>query len=267
MGKKKDNIILIQGCPNWMLTMGDCMSLLVTFFVMLMAFSTPNTGQLMDAMEGIQGALGVMPQGNVMDAQQRTGQTNTPAQNEDDQQGAGGLKEGGHSTSSIREEELAVLNLKSINISNRFNQFKERLMEIGFNKLVKGEQLNQGIVMTVPTDMMFNTHSNQLRPKVLPILEAFSNLAWTVGNEIQLVATFHIDDNKIDTNAWNNARDQLFMVAKELQTRHRINESRFTYGYEIIENNQTPSIRLTLCEKIGVSQISIQDLIKTNKDL
>lgn len=265
MGKKDPNIILIQGCPNWMLTMGDCMSLLVTFFVMMMAFSTPNSGQLMDAMEGIQGALGIMPQGNVLDAQQRQGQSNAPAQDEDRQ--FEGNKPGGHSASTVKEDELAVVNLKTLNVSNRFNQFKERLMEIGFAKLVNGEQLNRGIVITIPVDTMFKPGGKEFIPKTMQILEAFSNLAWTVGNEIQIVARFSVDDNSTDPTNWTMAREQIFAISHELQTRHRIHDSRFTYGYEIIDASQKASICLTLCEKIGVSQISIQDLIKSSKEL
>ena len=35
-------------CPQWMMTMGDCMSLLLTFFVLLLTFSTTSKSRLMD---------------------------------------------------------------------------------------------------------------------------------------------------------------------------------------------------------------------------
>ena len=34
------------GCPGWMMTFGDCMSLLVTFFVMMIAFSSMEEERL-----------------------------------------------------------------------------------------------------------------------------------------------------------------------------------------------------------------------------
>jgi len=267
MGKKDDNFIHIQGCPGWMLTMGDCMSLLVTFFVMLMAFSTPNTGQLMDAMAGIQGALGIMPEGNVLDATQRSGRSNAPAQGEEEKKDTGGLKEGGHSASLIKEDELAVVNLRTAQVANRFTRFKERLMEIGFTKLISGEQLAQGIVLTIPTEMLFSGTSSNLRFQCLPILEAFSGLCRTVGNEIQLVSRFSIDDRTVDPARWSLERDRLSAVIRELETRHSLHESRFTCGYEVIPADQPAVIRLTLRENIGVSQMTIQDMIRSAKGL
>jgi chemotaxis protein MotB len=50
-----------QGCPLWMMTFGDCMSLLVTFFVMLIAFSNLEEAQLMEVLGAMKGSLGVSP--------------------------------------------------------------------------------------------------------------------------------------------------------------------------------------------------------------
>ncbi len=50
-----------EGCPLWMMTFGDCMSLLVTFFVMLIAFSNTEEAQLMEVLGAMKGALGVCP--------------------------------------------------------------------------------------------------------------------------------------------------------------------------------------------------------------
>jgi len=44
-------------CPAWMMTFGDCMSLLVCFFVMLIAFSDVEEDQLGDALGAMKGAL------------------------------------------------------------------------------------------------------------------------------------------------------------------------------------------------------------------
>jgi chemotaxis protein MotB len=49
-------------CPMWMMTFGDCMSLLVTFFVMLIAFTNTETDSLLEVLGGMKGALGVVPE-------------------------------------------------------------------------------------------------------------------------------------------------------------------------------------------------------------
>jgi len=48
-------------CPLWMMTFGDCMSLLVTFFVMLIAFSNVEKEKLMPMIGAMKGALGMTP--------------------------------------------------------------------------------------------------------------------------------------------------------------------------------------------------------------
>lgn len=48
------------GCPLWMMTFGDAMSLLVTFFVMLIAFSSIEEEQLAAVVGALRGALGAI---------------------------------------------------------------------------------------------------------------------------------------------------------------------------------------------------------------
>ena len=43
-------------CPEWMMTMGDCMSLLLCFFVLLLTFSTQEDAKLMNVLGVLQGA-------------------------------------------------------------------------------------------------------------------------------------------------------------------------------------------------------------------
>lgn len=47
-------------CPMWMMSFGDCMSLLVTFFVMLIAFTNMEEDKLTEALSAMKGALGVV---------------------------------------------------------------------------------------------------------------------------------------------------------------------------------------------------------------
>lgn len=49
------------GAPAWVVTYGDLMSLLLTFFVLLLSFSSVHEEEFRKAMASLQGALGVMP--------------------------------------------------------------------------------------------------------------------------------------------------------------------------------------------------------------
>jgi flagellar motor protein MotB len=52
-------------CPLWMMSFGDCMSLLVTFFVMLLAFTPTEEAKLAEALNAMKGALGLAQTMNV----------------------------------------------------------------------------------------------------------------------------------------------------------------------------------------------------------
>lgn len=265
MGKKDDDVIIIQGCPLWMLTMGDCMSLLLTFFVMLMAFSTPNSDKLSDALLGMKGALGVMASGNTPAPDQRLKKTSSSNKESD----VDAFDEGGQAESKVNDEELAVVNLQSMKVANRFNEFKERLLEIGFQRFVTPDQLNRGIVVKIDFDALFKENSSEIKPEAIKLLESFANLAGSVGNEIQMVARF--DPTPIrgtaESQEWNLPRERVFAVGKILRTKYRIHESRFTYGYEVVGPNEKPALQMLIAEKLGVSKITIKELLNFSKDL
>lgn len=51
-----------EGAPGWIVTFSDLMSLLLTFFVLLLSFSTVSEQDFKRAILSLQGALGVLPQ-------------------------------------------------------------------------------------------------------------------------------------------------------------------------------------------------------------
>ncbi len=50
-----------EGAPGWIVTFSDLMSLLLTFFVLLLSFSTISEQEFNEAMMSLQGALGILP--------------------------------------------------------------------------------------------------------------------------------------------------------------------------------------------------------------
>jgi len=61
-GKRKKGDDNEPGVPAWVVTYGDMMSLLLTFFVLLLSFSTISEEAFNRAMMSLQGAFGVLPQ-------------------------------------------------------------------------------------------------------------------------------------------------------------------------------------------------------------
>ncbi len=60
MAKKVKNIIIKQGLDDWVMTYGDMMSLLLTFFVLIVSFSSMQESKFNDAAGSLRSAFGVM---------------------------------------------------------------------------------------------------------------------------------------------------------------------------------------------------------------
>ena len=52
--------VCAEGAPAWLATMGDLMSLLLVFFVLMLSFANMDKQLFMEAMGSIQQALGVI---------------------------------------------------------------------------------------------------------------------------------------------------------------------------------------------------------------
>ncbi len=60
MAKKAKNIIIKQGLDEWVMTYGDMMSLLLTFFVLIVSFSSMQESKFHQAASSLRSAFGVM---------------------------------------------------------------------------------------------------------------------------------------------------------------------------------------------------------------
>ncbi|MBL8027214.1 MAG: OmpA family protein [Fibrobacteres bacterium] len=59
--RKKKEEEVEEGAPGWVVTYGDCMSLLLTFFILILSFSSIQQTKFEDATASIKRSLGFMP--------------------------------------------------------------------------------------------------------------------------------------------------------------------------------------------------------------
>ncbi len=60
---KKNKHVCPAGLPGWLVTYGDMMSLLLTFFILLFSFSSVNASKFSKVVVSLKGALGVLSGG------------------------------------------------------------------------------------------------------------------------------------------------------------------------------------------------------------
>ena len=127
-----------EGAPGWIVTYGDMMSLLLTFFILLLSFSTISEEAFNQAMGSLQGALGVLPKNvSLIDMNMR-------------------------SQHKRREEEMEAAARK----------LSEQIQILGQEKQVKIEyDATGGIKISLPDAILYDAGSATLRPEAAPVLQ------------------------------------------------------------------------------------------------
>jgi chemotaxis protein MotB len=132
--------------PAWMVTYGDLMSLMLTFFIMLVSFSEVRRGKLEEALHSIQGAMG-----------------NAAAS-------------GGGVFKMMRQEPAG---LPFDHIERLARKLEERLLEMGKDKDVRLEYDGQGgLRIDLPSRILFDSAQAELKrdPDTQRILSDVANV-------------------------------------------------------------------------------------------
>ncbi len=130
------------GAPGWVVTYGDMMSLLLTFFILIVSFSTISEEDFKKAMGSLEGALSVLPRNSgVLDMQMM----------------------------NRREQQRKM--------QQAAQKIAEELQIMAQDKQVKVEyDAKGGIKITFPDSVLFDKGSADLKPESFPIIESVSKI-------------------------------------------------------------------------------------------
>ncbi len=253
MGEKKEEVRIIynQGCPDWMLTFGDCMSLLLCFFVMLMTFSTPDESKLMEVIGGLQGALGVVEPPIAMS--NKLSMTRPSDKEEKD----GRIVRGDDVLHKVDPEEMSPINLRDIKIKNRFNTFTEELHNAGFKNIVAIQQMEDGLLVEMPFDALFSQSSDEMKPGASKWMEPFAGLLETLGNEARIIACIPRGESI------SLAKKRLDALCFCLSSRYKVKADRISVGLELSETAQRPTMKALIADKFQSRELSLADFFKS----
>lgn len=229
MAKKAKPKIIKAGCPLWMVTFGDAMSLLVTFFVMLIAFSTLEEAMLADLLGVLRGAMGA--------AEVRAGEGITERHVLTDSSPPGMADV----THAIRFQGMAedLLYLTEEEMSEMLPQFVDHLRfeiheSIADRMLI--QMLDGGLSIVMQTSTLF-------KPGTLEWAEDFSalwrSIAWMLqgrDNDVRITAVLcasALVPREVAATAWGFGIARSDIIARALQTAMDADARRFGLGAQV----------------------------------
>jgi len=166
MAEKKCPDCPPKGAPAFMTTYGDLMTLLLTFFVLLLSMSDSNEAKFKVAMGSLQGALGILP----------------------------------HEQSVFVPMEVPIpqlTNLQESEIQETLQEMQDKSEDLDISDMVKMEITEQGIHITLSDSFLFNPGQARLKQDILPILISIADLARGWPNKMLIMG--HTDSDEINT--------------------------------------------------------------------
>jgi chemotaxis protein MotB len=159
-----------QGAPLWMATFGDLMSLLLTFFILLVSFSTMQEVKFQEAMGSLQGALGVLK-----------GMPTIPIH--ENVQRPRGTESTNNNARSVSDE----VQTKGEEIKERVENFRNKMAAVKQADLVTISRTEKGLAIRLESRAIFEPGSAILLPEALPLLSILGETLAGYPNPIRVV--------------------------------------------------------------------------------
>ena len=252
--KKKDkNIIYEQGSPEWTLTLGDCMSLLLTFFVLLLSFSSKDSAQLSEALGGMKGAFH-------SNSNDKYGLKSRPLKKGTKSKKANkDFNSGNEKDQKILAKEISIVNLREQNILNRFNEYKAKIQKLGFSKKITARQLREGIFIEFNEDIIFKKNSTEYSQDVTELLEDFINIIYAINNKISIISQL-TERELSDRSKWKLAQARNQKIINLLNKKYDIPKEQMVSGIEAVMRNA--KFKIVINENIDTKEVSFKELLK-----
>jgi chemotaxis protein MotB len=167
------------GCPAWMMTFGDAMSLLVTFFVMLIAFSTLEEAKLATLIGILRGAFGAV------DLELALGVVERQAITDVDRASEAELEH------SVRGEEESLRFLTQDEMADMLPEFIDKIRRHDADSVSDRlliQMLDGGLTILLQTSNLFEDGSVTLRENYDALWQSIHWLLQGRDNEIRITA-------------------------------------------------------------------------------
>ena len=177
-----------EGAPKWLVTFADLMSLLLTFFVLLLSFSSVQEAKFHELAGSLKGAFGVLESQTVISVN-----TAPPRPN------------------------VTVIQLRQAMVQREVAALKSMADSLGASVEVEGNG-NQ-LIVKLRGRMLFPSGSGELNAAATPILQRLATLLATTGGNVQIEG--HTDDRPITNGRypsnWELSAGRALAVLRALQ--------------------------------------------------
>ncbi len=203
----------MPSAPGWMCTYGDIMTLLLTFFVLLISFSSVQEAKFKQAIASFQEALGILP----------------------------------HDRSIMEFEQIPAVKMgPPIPPEEIIKRIRNSIYMAGLKGEATVSETREGIRITIQSPILFDSGSADLMPDALPVLDELIKILRETPNVV--VVEGHTDNVPIHTPSfesnWELSTARAISVAKYLFQKGSLPAERFSvagYGeYHPIKTNDTP---------------------------
>lgn len=193
-----------EGAPGWMVTYGDLMSLLLTFFILIVSFSSIQMSEYQKAMGSLKGALGVLK----------------------------------YKQSSVNLSPKKMIQLNGLRNSpskgGKISDIEKFIKENNLSDSISVAVTKNGIAIRMMSPILFQIGKANLKRSGLPILQKIVELARTFPNKIRVEG--HTDNVPIHNSEfpsnWELSAIRAINVIHFFQNSGEISPKRLYYvGY------------------------------------
>lgn len=221
MAKKKKGCDCEPGLPAWMATFSDMMTLLLTFFVLLLSMASLDQQKIKEAIGSLQGSLGVLQGGTKTDINIQT---------------------------LIPSLEIVDVAKRKL-IERNFDEVRKWLAQLKMENKVLADRTEQGILIQVDSQVLFQVGAAEVNPGASIILHKIAEMLRSNKAEIRIEG--HTDNVSIHTERypsnWELSTARAVRVLRYFVEEEKMDPLRFSaVGYgdtRPIASNDTPEGR------------------------
>ena len=201
------------GTPAWMATFADMMSLLLTFFVLILSFANMDVIKFSAAVDSLHDAFGTAV---ALDKQPGSPSIETISFDSSPRSRIIQLEAGGSKSMDKLRQQIEAM-IKRARMDN----------------LVEVEESDRGIIIRVVGHLLFDPGSAELRPESYLLLNELAQLIRAVGDPVSIEG--HTDDTPAGTTRatnWRLSTERAISVLSYLSEVQEVDESRLSVaGY------------------------------------